>query len=475
MKSPFDRLVDLDLPGKFQTLLDETPAEIFIVGGLLCAIFTGVSYQHEYVKQGQEPLAFSEIGHTRKVLGWRGMKVPALTMQYSATNDVRMQVGEANNIAYGWGWDDLTKAFAYEIEKKNDIKYHIHTLIVEYAQHMKEYGDDALKSLENIISANRDLPPVINALHDTWSVVHDDKYRTEHYTEEVCSTDSDGKEHCHDEDRTREVYDHTDHTYNYHPKKGRLAAALLRDYITKHPDIDVKEPLILAAKTEAENEWAIRESRRHMPHYVEPKGDEYVKLANTWATSSNYYLLMPRINQDQSDVIKITPKWEAAKDTAHDEFYQTYSHNDDGPKEYQISEAARMTLTDQHQNIDKIVDGIKFARDQIPVLSRLIKQFTDAELHNGPKADVKKLSKQINELSKEIYNLNFINGMDTYPAKWGNVFMWGLLGAALGGGLGALWNEVNKNRDAFAGHRRKIDEMDSHFRATLDELRQPKI
>ncbi|MCD8571589.1 MAG: hypothetical protein LRY76_08790 [Alphaproteobacteria bacterium] len=292
-------------------LLHDTPIEVPIGAGILAVMFGVASYLHEDSKRGQIPLAFSEIGQTRfQLTTLRDIKVPPLTMYYSVTNDVAMQVFEASNLGYKWGiskaWDRDNR-IAYEMEKKVDRSMRIHTQIPEYAAQMDQIAAEAAQSLAPAAAALETIRPAITALNKAWDEDHDDVYRTEMYTEMVCSSDANGNQSCHSEIRTRQVYDYTIHTYTYDKKQGELAAVLLKDFSAKHPDIKISEQLLLVDQTGAENEWAMRESRKDLPGYEGIKGDEYVTLANTWATGSNYNVLMPKAYEAHGKLTVQTP------------------------------------------------------------------------------------------------------------------------------------------------------------------------
>ena len=174
-------------------LIHDTPIEVAIGGGLLAFAFGVSSYLHEDSKRGFIPLAFSEIGQTKfQLTTLRGLKVPPLTMQYSVTNDVAAMVFEASNIGYKWGvgkaWS-RTNRIAYELEKKVDPSMRIHTLIPTYAAQMETIAAEAQQSIAPATAALSDIKPVIAALDNAWDEDHDDVYRTEVYTENVCSSD----------------------------------------------------------------------------------------------------------------------------------------------------------------------------------------------------------------------------------------------------------------------------------------------
>lgn len=412
-------------------IIIETPAEVYIGAVLGLCVATAVSYQHEDAKKGQIPLGFSEISQTKLMLQLANQgDLPSLTRAYSMANDVPMQVFEASNLAYTW--DRSFKKFAYELEKKNDPSMRVHTLISDYAKQAGEVSRKALDVLSPWTSANDDLPAIIKTLDAAWEDSHRDVEKTEYYYEEECSGSGNDRK-CQNVRKSRQVYDYTIHSYEYNKKQGERAARLLKDFMAKHPDLRINEQLLLVPKTNAENEWAMRQSRKNMPGYKGLKQEDYLRYANMWATGSNYNVRASHIYNQHAALGVSASEWNTAKRTARDEKYRTYSRSDAGPEEFQIAEAAMAQASEMASNISATTNGISFAGAQIPVLSRKIKEFTDASLH-GKEGNPQKLQKEVLDLARKIYQKNFPEGFDTYPAKWGMVFVWAVIGL-LGGGL----------------------------------------
>lgn len=436
MREAFNKVRQYSLKQKVVNLVLNTPVEV-PVGAVIFGLAAGlVSYSLESGKRGQIPLAFSEISQTELyVEKIRGLKIPPLTRYYSAVNDVAMQVFEANNLSYSSWSGGGANRFAYELEKKIDVTARIHTQIPEYAKKLPGYAAEALKPLAKLDEANRDLLPVIGALKNTWDESHSDVYRTVTDYHRVCTTDSKGRQSCHIETTTRQVYDYTIHKYTYDAQAGAQSARLLREFAAGHPDVEIGEKLFKAWQTNAENEWAIRESRKKMPGYAAPTQDQYLAYANTWATGSNYGALMPLVSEDHAGLAQDGPKWDRAKDTARNHRYTTYSHRDSGPAEYRVAMTALGHAVRESENIARITGGIRYAAEKVPALSENIQDFVDISLH-GKKGDARGMGAAILEDARNIYRRNFAGGFDPYPAKWETVFAWTLLGLAGGAAAG---------------------------------------
>ncbi|HRQ60736.1 MAG TPA: hypothetical protein PLO23_04390 [Alphaproteobacteria bacterium] len=448
-------------------LIHDTPIEVAIGGGLLAFAFGVSAYLHEDSKRGFIPIAFSEIGQTKfQLTDLRGLKVPPLTMQYSVTNDVASMVFEASNMGYKWRVGKAfsrTNRIAYEMEKKVDRSMRIHTQIPEYAAQMEGIAAESQQSIARATAALATIKPIIVALNKAWDEDHDDVYRTEIYTETVCSSDGRGGTSCSPQVRTRQVYDHTIHTYTYDKQQGELAAVLLAEFMQKHPDIKIPEQLLLTHQTNAENEWAIRESRGHRPGASPLKGDDYVTLANTWATGSNYNVLMPVAYEAHGKLMDKAPQWQQAKAGARYHRYRTYSSSDSGPKEFRIAEAALDYARSMASNIGRTAGGIELARTGIPLLSQKIIQFVNAELHGG-EGDPDALLDEIMELARDLYDQNFAGGFDTQPFKTGNIVLWTFFGLVLGGALGFGADQLIEQRRRLNAARRR-DEQFSNDRS----------
>ena len=415
-------------------LIIDTPVEVAIGAVLLGSAMTFSGIAHERGKEGQIPLAFSEYRHMRlyhETIGGRTM--PVMTNLYATANDSLMQVFEANNLAHNvWGMSH--HSFAYELEKKVDTSMRIHMLITDHAQNMPRYSSAARLSIAPMTAAARDLQPAIRALDAAWDEDHDDVYRTEYYSEEECSGTGESRS-CHMVQKSRQVYDHTVHTYTYDRQQGERAAALLRDFSARHPNIQVNQQVLMASTTNAENEWAIRESRRRMPGYKAPTQEEYQAYTNTWATGSNYVRLSPGIYDMHTRVRNITPQWSQAAPRARSTRYTTYSSSDSGPQSFQTAEAALSYALTMSNNVGRIDSGMAALGTGIPALQQKIVTYVNAVLHGG-EGNPNQLRREILRDARDLYARNYDGGFDTTPANWGMVVLKAVMGLLLGAGLG---------------------------------------
>ena len=438
-----------DVAAKGKKILYETPVEILIGVVLLGAVFGTARYEVERSKEGNIPLAFSEIERTTAEFSAKGLSVPALTLQYSLTSDAAMKVFESNNLALAK--DRTNETFARELETRIDPALKQHMLISEIAAEMPKDTRAALASVQKLTDATGELPAVANAFAASWDESHVDTYHTHFYTTTSC----DSKNNCTTTLHSEQVYDYTTHTYSYNPDQGEAAYRLLGNFLQRFPDLNVQERLHLASGTGAENENAIKSSMKDRFKDKVMTAAEAVGLANTWATGSNFTKYTPTIRSSENQMINLLPAWGQAKGTAQSTSYRTYSHSDSGPREYQIAEEARDNATTANNSAVKIIDGISYAGSAVPSLSRQIRTYVDVSLHGKP-GDANKLRGQLMDSARDLYNKNFENGFDVNPFKWLMIVAYTALGMALGGGLGAGANWLlDKQKEA--AWRRGID------------------
>lgn len=414
-----------------------TPAEIYV---LLSAGFI-IGGAHGYNKgleaEKNIPLAFSEYEKVERAYKEKGQPVPALTRFYSNVNDMSMKVFESSNIA-----NDITgnnSTLAREFETRTDRAYRVYRQNAELVATINEDADAALLSVKKFTDAAQRLKPLMDALNAVWDEDHDDVYKEVPKYKEVC--DEKG-ENCHEEqDGYESVYDHTDHSYDYHPQKAAIAARLLNDYLKKHPDLTIEEKLILATRLGAWNEYAIEKS-----HGISPGSrmteEQLLEKANNWAHHSMLMVYSPEIYKNHADIKGLAAAFNASLKTAHDAYYETKSRSDDGPAEYQLANRLAANSETIIGATDKIVNGIEFARTGMPLLDQKMREFIAVTLDGKP-GNSDKLRREVLQLSRDILKANFEGGIDTDPFKWGHVFLYALLGGAIGAGAGFLVDRYN--------------------------------
>lgn len=420
----------------------------------------GMSFTKEHAKLGQKPIGFSEIGQTRRCIeqypkfqtedmcgkiaikyGGPITRMPALTEYWSSINDSYMMIAEANNIARTQ-WLNPGK-FAYELDKKVNPQLKVHTQITDYNNRIHRLATSARQTLAPWAKVEKEIVPFMSILDQSWDAYHTDVTHTE------SSQSCDSKGNCTTTYRT--VYDYTIHEYTYHPEKAREAVEALQNFLARNPDIRIPERLITTWHTNAEDEMAMRDSRRYLPDYKDPREIDYLRWANTWASGSNFGTYEDEIYATHGGLYHELDKLRRALSTAHSQKYITYSSSDDGPSEYQIAQTTHENAGTMHYDIHRTLYGIDTAESELPDLTDKIKSYVDSKLHAGKTVGYN--GGDILHEADEIYTTNFAGGFKVNLANWWMVAVWSALGAAVGAGAGIGINKL-ANRDDDAGYGR---------------------
>lgn len=418
---------------RVKRLLVTTPLEIALAGIALTTVGGAASYHHENQQRGEIPLAYSQVVDLPEAA-----QTP-LTSFYSTNNDAVMMVFQANNEAFGSGYENSD--FARALEDTTGVEENLHDSLDNLAGRLPDEAADALETLSDIDDAATDLARVEATFDAAWSAYHDDHYHTEIRSSTSCTTSSNGTQNCTTTYYPVQVYDWTDHTYTYNAQQGQLALDLLDLFLAEHPGISVEQALNVIHDTSPENERIISESRARELDGRELTQAEYLELANTWATGSNFVTYEPRISEDYEALPRLADVWRDAMRTAHSESYRTYSRGDSGPTEYQYANHAGAQAGAVSDNAHNIVDGIRFGGLEVPRLNNLIHQYIDATLYNG-EGNPDELRDEIMQTAGDIYDQSYEQGFDIHPFKWMDVILLTLLSAAVGIGVGVGVNAL---------------------------------
>lgn len=424
---------------RVRNLIYTTPIEIALGSVMFAAVGFKIGYDKSLKNSAVIPVAFSEIEQTTAKLGYEGKEPPPLTAYYSAVNDIPMKVFESRN--YAFEFDGGHKSFARELETRVEMTLREHKQINEYVEEMPYLVNNARKSLKINLQAQEELPDIIRHFDDAWIDTHSDSYTTEVYM------DMEG------DLRTRTVYSHTVHDYAYDQQKGKLADSLLRDFINKYPDLHIEEELIRITKTGAWNEQAIEKSMRKQFDGRLPTAEEYVRIANTWAESAIAEKRKPVIENSYQRLENLAPAWQEAKHNAASAQYNTNSRYDDGPKEFQIAEAALNYLVHIYKATNDISTGINYSETHVPLLEQQIKDYIAIVLDNKA-GDADMARENVMSTAQNLYQKNFEDGLDVYPFKWGKVILFSAIGLAAGALAGAGIDRYN-NQNMPTNYRRR--------------------
>lgn len=437
---------------KFREQVLHTKIEIAIGAVLFTGVTLAIGVHKNRHKEHFRAVAFSEREATERRLRNSGATLTGTTNFTTLVNDYVMKINEANNLGYQWGTGH--KEFGIQLERKHARDMRVHSTLLEINTQMPEAVRQMRQSVGILLDAVRDLPPLIKALDKTWKDTHVDHYRTVYYT----TTDSKGKTVR----RSRRVYDYTVHDYDFDKRQGLIAAQLLRSFATKYPHLKISDTIMHATETNADNEWAIRESMEDKDKARAMTADDYLAVTNTYATGATLTRNQPEIINRHQQLEGMTPVWETAVHKAKNAHYRTGSRYDAGPAEFRIVEKALDDGVVLKDLIQQIKDGVDYAEKTVPELTKLVGKYVDAALHGG-EGDLDDMRAEILDKTSTLYEKNFNNGFEMRPFDWGNVALWGLLGAVAGTAAGAGVDYLIDKRQA---RRRREDENDflSRFR-----------
>lgn len=439
----------------FKYFLRETPAEIFILGGLCMTLAGGISGRHEYLKKRQIPLGFSEITQIEQDSQRQDKNIGEITEYYAKLNDATMKIFENSNVAWkNTLFGNNHHAFAKELEYNMDpsLRTHHYNLSMLLDQ-LPKLGQNAYQKMADLAALRLRIKTVNQTLDDAWATSHIDHYRTEHYTETEHYTDSDGNSHSRTVHKTRQVYDHTTHTYNYHPENGEAGSRLMTSLTNQYPILKWPEILKLTKQTNAEGEYAAEQSRAEKFKQKMLGQQELLKIANTWNFGSAYNVNQNNIFGTFKKIAPLAQDWQVKKTTAHSVSYNTGSRSDSGPREYQSSEHALENGRSLENSLDGIFIGIEKVASEAPKLKKAINEYIGVVL-DGKEGNPGKLKTEIMKTALKHYNKNFPEGFNVDRSNYLNTFFWILGGMIVGGLIGAGLDKLGDNRDWFADQRR---------------------
>ena len=423
MKDLFNKLWDyLKIAWNwFRDLVKETDEQLVVAWSIVAVLtITMFIFLPKEIRHAKLiPLGFSEIEQIEIDAERKHKPVDPITEYYAKLSDVNNKVFECWNTSLNFGLIGTNEAFARELDaRKNKIyKYEFDLLDT-----LPKTIDKVLAALKKYIDLTPTLRNVEIQFGSTWEEDHDDEYRTEIYY--TTSTDSDGNTST--EMHTRQVYDHTDHSYWYHKPQGEIAYQSGIRMLKYFYRLDWPGNLMRPSKTNAEGEYAADKSRRVERH----DQISLMEIATMWNTGSLYNNLRSNIlsYNGMYNLIKI---WEKYKDTAHDDFYTTSSSSDPGPEEYQSVEHIRDLANTVVQAIDQLVFSLQTTKKELPVLKNKIEEYISVVLE-GKKGGANSLRREIISMSEKMYDRNFPNGINHNTFRGWLLILWSVVALVIG-------------------------------------------
>jgi len=427
-------------------LLDNTKIEI-VFFWLLFAIVALIIVGSQELDRGKViPLAFSEKSQIERDCEKLGIDVPVLTRFHTSSNELYMKIFECWNKS----WDmtlfgSNVSAFAAELDRRMDpaMKFH-HYEIPQLIKLVPAEANEALNTaLKDFVIVLKRTVTIKNALGESWNRHYFDVTHIESYTTTETYTDSDGNTRTETTTHYRTIYDYTIYDYTYFPKWGEESSSLLNKLAADYPTLDLKERLIVAKKTEADNEYAIQKSRDEDLDGKRLGPEELVQFARNWATGSTLMANLPDIRSMHLAIVNSdAPRWRTAKRTAHNDHYIRIdeSHSDPGPDEYQVVDIAHGHAREQERLISEVVDGITFVANAAPRQEQLIRELIAVKLDGKKGRSPRAIMRDIMELTKECYFKLFRRGFGIERGRWWLVLIWTILLALVGAGIGWLFD-----------------------------------
>lgn len=371
-------------------------------------------------------LVFSELSQVKRDLG---TNVGPIQLYYGMINDVSMKVFEANNIS-----QERSAKFATELEihVEPTFKIHRHNL-VDLLTNLKPVVSLALAELSDIVVVRDRAAVACNRLSRVWDDDHDDVYHTEYYTVEVSHTDSKGNTYYTTETRSKQVYDYTIHTYTFSRSPGDEAVAILTDLIQRIPAIIPPETLVSASQTGAEGEYA---AERSISADKKKFGyDETTNLIRSFHRRAAYTVLIPGVIYAYQTVGKTLGSFSTSLTTAKSTRYRTYSHGDDGPREFQTWERFVGPVNSVVRGISGFVDPMVSAGNNAESYLLTIRQHIAFELDKVP-GKVQRAN-DILATAEEFQIHNFQGGPGLHKSNgWFHFFTFLMIAVVL---AGAIW------------------------------------
>jgi len=202
-------------------VLRETSIEVYICAALGLAVATGISYKIESNREKTIPLAYSEVKQAENI--------DPVTKYLANSNDLPMKIFECWNRSHEGIKNDL-KAFAEELEDVM-ISTYSYTKYSELLRNMPRQSEEALEYLKDFTNMANKLTYINQKFDAAWYDRHVDNYRTETYLDTETYTDAEGRVQTQTVIKTRQVYEDTDHYYDYYKKEGEEASRSLDELI----------------------------------------------------------------------------------------------------------------------------------------------------------------------------------------------------------------------------------------------------
>ncbi|MFH1174983.1 MAG: hypothetical protein V1725_07665 [archaeon] len=405
-----------------------TKAEL-LIGAIGFGLMAGImSYQHEKERGSVIPTVFSEKTQIIKDAEARGEDIGPWTDYLTSVNDMTMKIFEAHTLAAASGEENFNLAFAEQLERKLDPTLEKHNFMLDaLLDSIPIEATRAYVSLQPFIDAALQAGKLSTHLSAAWDDSHWDSYHTEYST----SIDEDGNTTT----TSYEVYDYTTHSYDYYSARGKAAVQEAHILLEQPTVLLFDERLLPSNITHEQNENAIRRSLAALKR-DSLSANECAELAAYWKTGSTLMINLPKIISVWPAVRTSAQNWIRAEPYAHSDSYITYSHFDDGPREFQVAEQGIDRVAYMTKNLSEILGGVQYTMQNAPELKKMILDYEEAVLQRHERPDGQRKDLLLKAFG--LYEQNFKNGFDVRRFRPWMVVLWSFLGVSGGLGIGAL-------------------------------------
>ena len=426
--------------------LKKTTGEMLIFALLGSWLWSYLSHQHE-TKREKIPLGFSEIGAVEKKAKKEGEILWPINLHQMKTNDLCMKIFEAYNQSLEAGtFENSSELFAEKlydaIDNWNIYKYNLKDLL----EQVPSYHPAILKELQPYLISRKNITISNTLFEKAWNEKHINNYHQEVKASAISSWNGSVIIRPY----IVEVYDDTDHYFTYHKQEGEKGAQLLNQQFKNIPVLEVQENIYKTIETNTDWEYAMKKSREDKWELKIMTQEELLEAANSRYTGSTLLndintirILYPRLREANN-------QRNLAKKTAQNTHYTTNSRFHSGPEEFQVAEKVLEVGKEVEIALIELENVIRGTDVQIPILKSKIKEFLEKGYLNKSdfsNSEKNKLGKEVLKLTKEIYKLNFKNGLEIQKYRWRvlilSFILWWVLGGGIGMGIDYITNELN--------------------------------
>ena len=308
----------------------------------------------------------------------------ASTRFYASVHDMAMSVTEA--------WNTMNS----RSQDKGSVEEHLdRTRLQELCGHVHEYSKQMRQDFRDYDKLDTEVARCVGALDDSWSYTTRDNYRTEVYTE--TTTDSDGNPTM--ETKTREVYDNTDHYFNFSRGAAKEALQSMERIQGLYANADLNPPRVaenqidIARLEEVERMFLKRLFQQTIVEDLKhnPTDEELTQAANQWLVSTEVDSLLTQFEQQL--VTGMERQESAFRDILQSNrsyHYNTTSRSHSGPRGYRAAHHLRSPLYDATSSWNTLESVWSTCQDTATSLREWV---SDSEIIERDKAYAKKAIK----------------------------------------------------------------------------------